>query len=311
MSTLSKNILATVAYYDVFEYPLTLFELWQYLLNQFPEDRGSDARVSLDDVMKALETEVLQKNIENFQGMSFLRGRKKLVRQRLLREKLSLNKMKGVSRVVFWLRFIPFVRMIALTGSLAMKNSTSLGDWDLLIVLRKGHIWTGRFLVTGLLWLFDKKRHDEEVADRVCLNYWITSSSLEIMTKDLFSSHEYFFCVPLFGFATFQKFRASNQWIRRFRPQYRVPMNAHLGCQEDDLITRWVRSSWEIFLSDEWIEYKLSKWQYEKIMCNPKTHLMGSFIEANDAMLIFLPQPQGPRVFDAFKQRLSEMHYEG
>lgn len=302
---LAKSIIATIAYYDVFDYPLTPFEIWKYLLDD------SLQTVGLQDVLDALEIESVKRAIGTSQGMYFVQGRKMLVKRRLRRGKLAIGKLKGVRRLVFWLRYMPFVRMIALTGSLAMKNSEVSGDWDLLIVLRSGHIWTGRAVCTALLHIFGKRRHSEDIADRACLNYWITTQSLEIITKDLFSSNEYFFITPLFGFQEFQKFQDKNQWIRRFRPQYHGAQIAHLLCICDSFVAKMTRDIAEILLSDPFLEQKLKALQKKKIAENPKTHLPGSLIEATDNALIFLPKPQGPKVFEKFKQRLSEIEALG
>lgn len=307
---LSRSVLATITYYDVFNYPLTAFEIWKYLLVETSHYDPSNERTSiaLEDIVHVLETESIRKNVRSSQGFYFLEGRRSIVDTRLHRGKLAIEKMRGVRRLVFFLRFIPFVRMVALTGSLAMKNSSSKGDWDLLIVLRAGHIWTGRALLTTLLHLFRIRRHGEDIADRACLNFWITTKSLNILMKDVFSSNEYFFITPLFGFQEFKRFQSENMWIRRFRPNYEPTVLSPLPCMRDSWLARITRDIGEIFLSDRFIELKLSVWQKKKINDNPKTHQPGSLIEATDEALIFLPKPQGPLVFEKFKRRMSELN---
>ena len=76
---LRKNILATVAYYDVMDYPLTGFEAWKYL-TRIQSDLGGDKRkYSLAEVLAELQGEGLQRVIEVQQGFYFLRGRQSLV----------------------------------------------------------------------------------------------------------------------------------------------------------------------------------------------------------------------------------------
>jgi predicted nucleotidyltransferase len=307
MNTLPKNILATVAYYDVFDYPLTGFEIWKYLVNTSTQDKEAMRAVSLCETLKALEGDSLRRHVETNQGFYFLKGRKKIVVQRLWSGKIAISKLKRVRRLASWLRLVPYVRMVALTGSLAMKNSDPDSDWDFLVVLRSGHIWTGRTLVTGFLHLIGKRRYADKVKDRACLNYWITSDSLEIITKDLFSSHEYFFLVPLFGAKELQRFRIKNGWIERFRPNYTSLELPHRLLMPDTLPFRIIRNIGEILLSDQFVERKLAAWQKRKIEANPKTRLPGSLIEATEKALIFLPKPQGPRVFESFKKRMSEI----
>lgn len=308
MTTLSKNIIATIAYYDIFDYPMTSFEIWKYLVRDtvFSSDDEVE-RVSLGDVVRELESDTVRRAIGNDSGLYFLHGKQTLVKRRLERGKTAIGKLKGVARLAKLLRFFPFVRMVALTGSLAMKNSKASGDWDLFVVMRSGHIWTGRAFFTSVLHMLGIRRHGKKVRDRACLNYWVTTDSREIVTKDLFSSNEYFFIVPLFNFVEFQKFQESNQWIDRFRVQYRVNQLPHLLCVEDFWLSRLVRDIFEIILSDPWLETKLATLQKKKIEANPKTKLFGSFIEATDKALIFLPKPQGPIVFEKFKKRMGEL----
>jgi predicted nucleotidyltransferase len=249
----------------------------------------------------------VRRHLEHSKGFYFLQGRKKLVEKRLLSGKAAISKFKRVKRLAYWLRFVPYVRMVALTGSLAMKNGDAESDWDMLVVLRPGHIWTGRTLVTGFLHLIGKRRHGGKVRDRACLNYWITSESLEIVTKDLFSSNEYFFIVPLFGADEFGRFQLKNRWIRRFRCNYEPAGLSHVLQTEDSLPATIVRNVGEILLSDCFLEGRLASWQKKKIQANPKTHLPGSLIEATDKALIFLPKPQGPKVFEAFKEKMGEL----
>lgn len=309
MNTLTRNIVATIAYYDVLDYPLTAFEIWKYLLRIDTDnwDVCDASTASLEDVMNALETDAVRKHIMSERGFYVLRGRRKLIAKRLASGKSMIPKFKRIHRLTWWLRFVPYVRMVALTGSLAMKNGDAESDWDMLIVLRPGHIWMGRTLVTGFLHLTGKRRYGSHIKDRACLNYWITSDSLEIITKDLFSSNEYFFLVPLFGAESFGAFRLKNLWIRKFRPNYVPNELLPLLFVPDSFMARFIRNAGEILLSDPFLERQLSTWQKKKIQANPKTSLPGSLIEATDKALIFLPKPQGPRVFEAFKKRMSEL----
>ena len=43
----------------------------------------------------------------------------------------------------------------------------------------------------------------------------------------------------------------------------------------------------------------------EKIARNPKTHLSGSIIEANDEALVFLPEPQGKEIYEKCREKLA------
>lgn len=301
---LSKNILATVTYYDVMDYPLTSFEIWKYLINQ-ERDHGSVPSSSLSEITEFLREGKRSSRICEQDGFYFLAGREGLVRKRISMEKISVGKLKRMRRLARWLSCIPYVRMLGATGSLAMKNGSRESDWDIFLVLRKGKIWTGRTIVTLFLHLIRKRRHGKKVQDRACLNYFITDDNLEIGTKDLFSAHEYRYFIPLFNLPLFRKFQLANRWIREYQPNFDLlTLPSRWTLREQGVSKKWrwlLETFFNLFDLEQW----LSGWQKEKIRRNPKTALEGSLIEANDRALIFLPNPRGPRVFQKFKERLS------
>lgn len=307
--SLGKNILATIIYYDCLNYPLTVFEVWKYMLSvsnsQMSEENIS--RYSLNDVIEELSENVLRKHVDEYRGYYFLRGRKNLVEKRISNNKLASIKMKRLRRVVWFLRFVPYVKMIGVTGRLAMKNTESASDWDLLVVLKNGKIWTGRTLVTLVVHLLGKRRYENKIRDRVCLNYFITDESLEISTKDMFSANEYFFMLPLFDLNTLQKFQLKNKWIRELKPSYGPTEEGNSNMLKDGLFSKIIRKSGEIILDWKIIENWLKKWQKERIMKNPKTNQEGGLIQASDEALVFLPDPQGPKIFDEFKKKINSL----
>lgn len=307
---LKKNILATVAYYDGLDYPLTSFEIWKYLLrvaNDRQQEEGAERDFSMFDVIRELDSDSMKRHIEECKGFYLLKGRTALAEKRITNNKISARKIKRLRRVVWFLRFIPYVRMIGVTGRLAMKNATEGSDWDLLVVLKAGKIWTGRTLVTLATHLMGKRRYRGRIKDRVCLNYFITDESLEIATKDIFSSHEYFFMFPLFGKGTHERFQAKNKWIKKFRPIYSLTEIDNLKLMDSNKFSEAIKKIGELVLDSRALEDWLGKWQRAKIMKNPKTKKAGSLIQASRESLVFLPEPQGPKVFERFRKKIESL----
>lgn len=306
MLPLHRMILETVAYADVFDYPLTEFEVWKFLLSSDGEGEKMKS-VSFREIREALEGNFVRRRLGRSRGFVFLRGRENLISLRMKRQKIADRNIKGVRRIASILRFFPFVRMVGLTGSLAMKNADRGSDWDFFIVLRSGYIWTGRAAVTALLHLLRLRRHGDKVARRACLNFWVTTHSLEIRLKDIFSSQEYFLLIPLFGERVFAKFQRSNGWMRRFRPNFSVSRIPHESLLFDTVLARWFRSASEVLLAGLRVERLLGVLQRRKIASNPKTQSSEGIIEATDDRLIFLPHPRGPRVFERFRRCISDI----
>lgn len=301
---LGKNILATITYYDVLDMPLSAFEIWKHLITQ-GNSQSAREQITLGDVFKLLASGTLASKIEEKNGFYFLRGRGDLVARRIRVEKISVAKLKRMRRLARALAYVPYVRMLGATGSLAMKNGERESDWDMFVVLRSGKIWTGRTVLTGFLHLIGKRRHKNKIQDRVCLNYFVTEDNLEIGTKDLFSANEYSFFIPLLNFPLFQIFELKNRWIREHCPNFMPAILPSLWTIQTSKTARYVQKTLENIFDFLNLEQWLSVWQKAKIIRNPKTHIQGSLIEANDRALIFLPYPRGPRVFEKFKERLS------
>jgi predicted nucleotidyltransferase len=305
---LSKNILATLVYYDVLDYPLTAFEIWKYLFRSNREEENSKReKGNALDVLNCLEQDNLKKFIEEYRGFYFLKGRKKLAERRIENNKISEEKLKIIQKVVCFLRFVPFVRMIAVTGRVAMKNARKESDLDLLIVLKYGHIFTGRLLVTLLVHILGKRRYGNKIKNRICLNYFITTESLEISNQDLFSSSEYFFMRPIFGFKVFRKFQIKNSWIGNYHPNFSIPELADNCLIKDNYFSKKIRKTGELIFGNEFVENILKRWQLKRINKDPRTYQAGSMVKADEKELIFLPEPKGPDIFEKFQKKLEEL----
>ncbi len=303
VANLHKNIVATVTYYDVLDFPLTPYELWRQLIS-YQETSGTD-RAKFKDVFLALATPELQKKLEQKNGFVFLPGRESLVRERIQREKLSARKLEKMKSLVGVVVMLPFVRMIAATGSLAFKHGKKGSDWDMFIVMQAGKIWMGRFILTSFLHLIGKRRYGKKVQDRACLNYYITDDQLEIMNKDLYGAHEYQTMRLLYGTKTFARFEIANRWISRFKPQYGVTFLQDRFTLKESFWKKNIQAFLEAFVRGIPATSLCVAWQKKKIAKNPNTQLLGSYIEASDQALVFLPHPRGPKVFTEFKKRLS------
>ncbi len=300
---LRKAVLATVAYYDALEYPLTEFEIWKHLIAD-----NSDAVLDAPDmgrVAAAVDGLVERGAVQRTGGLIFLPGRETLVPERIRSEKYSVGKIKRAARLAQRIAWVPFVRMVALTGSLSMKHGDEESDWDLFVVLSRGAIWRGRTWLSLVLQIMGKRRHGRHIENRACLNYFVTDGSLEVAMQDYFSASEYRFMYTLLGRDTERRFELANRWIARIKPNYQLTEIPNVWLRDPSPVSVRVQSWLERIFSWRGLEGQLSRWQKKKIERNPKSRIPGAFIVANDEALIFLPHPKGPVVFDRYKERLS------
>lgn len=306
---LAKNIIATITYYDVLDYPLTSFEIWKHLIRS-SADHSVDVW-TLKEIIECLQTDNIERYAGEKNGMYFLHGREHLVSVRRTRENISLRKVHRLRRIVSLLRIAPFVRMMCVTGRLSYHNCETTSDLDLLIVYEGGHIWTGRFFLTILTHILGVRRYGDKTNDRACLNYHITTQVLTVPTKDLFAAHEYSFIYPLFDAQDFfAEFVKCNQWITSYKPHYATQDKRHRATLFDTVITRYMRSVGEWILADRAMERRLEKIQKKKIQENPKTRTDGALILYSDQHLVFLPKPHGPVVFEKYKERYDALEID-
>ncbi len=190
-----------VLYHNLFDYPLSFAELikWQ---------EGK----SITGI-----TGITSKN-----GFYFLEGRESLIYQRLLRKRISTKKLEIALNATRLLKIIPTIKMIAVTGSLAMGNSTDESDIDLMIITSKNTLWITRLCVYCMLYAIRYKLRRPRVKnerDALCLNMWLDESDLVFRSRNLYTAHEIAQIVPLVNKnKTYEKFLWKNKWILNWWP---------------------------------------------------------------------------------------------
>lgn len=194
-------VLYTLAYSDVFDYPLEANQVWRYLVG---------LRASPDDVQRTLDSTPC---VETDGTYYYLVGRQVTTEIRRARVEVARAMWPRVRRYSTRIARLPFVRMVALTGALAMVNAPARDDFDFLIVTEPGYLWLTRALVIALV-----VRPSMLKGDEVCPNYLITTDSLDFDSRDLFTAHELAQMVPLAGEGLYAKLRERNAWVYDFLP---------------------------------------------------------------------------------------------
>lgn len=304
---LRKNILSTVCYFDAIEKSLTALEIWRFCLDTqylFGENshRLEPGNVSYSEILRVLDDLVRENFLVFSEGFYIISSKKEEHEIRKKNKKISDEKLWKLHSWASFLRYIPFIRSIIVTGGLSSGNATKNSDWDVLIVVRRGHIWTARFLMVFVTQLLGKRRYAHYIKDRICLNHFISDGALSLQLRDLFSAKEYILSLPLCNERLFERFLRENLWIRSFFPLWEIPRAKNMICLEKNSLGKILQRFLEAIPFWGILEKKLRVWQKQKILKNPKTNELGSYIVANDDALIFLPDPHGPRIFEKFKE---------
>jgi hypothetical protein len=129
------------------------------------------------------------------------------------REKISDRAILEVQGHLHTLASIPFVRMIAFSGSTAHRNMTTTEDVDLFIVAEDGKLWA-MFLI-AMVWAKAKG-----LRKRLCMNYVISDAALPLFEHDLFTAQQAASLKPVFGKSVYDRFIAANPFISRCFPNF-------------------------------------------------------------------------------------------
>lgn len=169
---LHRSLLATLAYFDQFDYPLTLLELRRLRLAA----EGLPTNVALSDVLAA----VSRGGITTQDGLYFLEGRSATVARRKRGYRLAEPKYRKAMRAIRWMRLLPTVRMVAVCNSLALSAAEKESDIDLFMVVRPGFLWITRLLTVGLLALTGQRPDGDDHADTICLSFFVSERALDL-----------------------------------------------------------------------------------------------------------------------------------
>lgn len=221
MNDLQKAILKTLAYADVFDYPLTLGEIQLFLIT------SSEKTSFLKEIKNEINKPELHSLIDSQKNYFFLKNHEEIISLRQKRSFYSSQKLDLVKKTVGWLKLIPFIKMVGITGNLAMKNADENDDIDLLIITGRKRLWLTRLLTIFLIELVSKRRHpgDKEVKDKICLNMFLDEEHLTLPKNEqsLFTAHEVCQLKILWQRKNiYQKFLKENQWCKKFLPNWKA-----------------------------------------------------------------------------------------
>ena len=216
MKNFERSVLKTLAYADIFNYPLKKDEVWRFLISQTSQSEPKVLRVL------SVCPKISQKG-----DFYFLKGREKNVSLRKKREKWSQKKIEIAHRVARWFKVIPWIKMVGISGALAMNNAHKNDDIDFLIITQKNRLWLTRLLVVLATEALGKRRrpNDKQFKDKVCLNMFLAEDKLTIPQKerDLFSAHEVIQLKPIWEKDdSYQKLIKRNQWVKKYLANWKI-----------------------------------------------------------------------------------------
>ena len=204
MSEIKRNILTTLAYFDLFNYPLTMDEVYMFLPVKY--DYG--------EFGYALRSLVIDRLLYKFEKYYTLKNEPFLIERREKGNAKAAEMIAIAGKVGDLLIRFPYVRGIAISGSLSKNFADDDSDIDLFIITAKNRLWIARTIMhcfKKLTFLFKKEHY-------FCMNYYIDEQDLLIHEKNIYTATEVATLMPLHGETVFEQFYITNGWTREYLP---------------------------------------------------------------------------------------------
>lgn len=188
---LEQAILKTIAWFSVFAYPLTVFEMWKWLYAP-----GDACRLA--DVYRVLaSSERIREAVQTQDGFYCLAHQdvNALLRTRHERHLDAVKKYKKLRRAAAYFSLFPSVRAVAVGNTLSWWHTRPDSDIDLFIVTRPQTIWVTRlFLVLPFLLLGQRPEQGDRPRseDTYCFSFFTTTEALNLHSLRLRGGDPYF-----------------------------------------------------------------------------------------------------------------------
>ncbi len=207
----NKEISKLLSFYQALGRPITSLEIWRLLPASV---RGQMSLSTIINIFNEQEAFVIASPALRGEAISRIYSERK--KQDLLADK-KWKKLLKYSRLF---SFIPFVDFVFGAGSLALGNVHSDSDFDVLIGVKYGRIFTARFFSIVIFSFFNIRRkkidHKENAKDKICLNHFVTEKSYCLKSPyNHYWQNLYKNLVPVYGSEKkiSEFYKANNSWL--------------------------------------------------------------------------------------------------
>jgi hypothetical protein len=208
---LKDGCLLALQYFGIFRYPLKIEEI---LVFNPVKATMKETRSALDQLMA--EGTIYQR------GPFFLPVKdEEWVPERIIANENACYLLEKSGKYVSIIASFPFVRGIAISGSLSKFCASTQPDIDYFIITEADKLWITR----TLLHLFKKLTFVTGHQHYFCMNYFVDTNALTITHPNLYSAIEAATLLPVYHATVIDQFYNENDWIDQYLPNHPGPVN--------------------------------------------------------------------------------------
>jgi len=236
-----KAILATLAFFSLYDLPLNLHTIQQLLYK---------TRASFDEVRSEVEKLTQSGKIIAHDGLYAL---KTWNDSAYLSNKTEISKRWRKVGKYFWLlSVIPFIDQLSIINSLAFGNAHQESDIDFFVVTKPNRLYFVRSLIIVLFRMLGVYKTREFVNERFCFGFYVTSKNpslagVLIEGEDPLFAFWFASFAPLLDRKAYRSLVEANNWIYEYFPNFDY-VTRLTYIQEPGIILRSIKFLLEILL---------------------------------------------------------------
>jgi predicted nucleotidyltransferase len=237
------SILKPLVYYNIFNYPLTKEEIISFF----------DAEYSVDEIKEAFRYLEAHKLIYFLDGFYSLYSNHFIVQRRKMGNEKAIKQLRIADKVGGFLSRFPFVKGVAVSGSLSKLYADENSDIDFFIITATDRLWLAR----TFLHLFKKLTFLVGKQHWFCMNYFVDEAGLEIKEKNIYTAMEVVTAMPMRDKDVFSHFIVANGWVKEYFYKKTTDIS-----EAKKIRSGIVKAFWEMFFNNrfgDWVNTILMK----------------------------------------------------
>lgn len=223
-------------------------------------------------------------------------------------EDFSEEKMRHARATLSFLSAVPFVRSLAVTGSVSFGNAKKESDLDILLLAKKNRLWTARLFSLAVMELAQRRRDAQGKERKICLNYLLAEDAVPI-AQNIASANLFKHAIPIFGTSVFLDFIKRNKWIGEllYHPEPNAPHRKEK--KGGAFFLSFIQACTEFLLPGiigSFVEKQARAWQEKRL--NKKKVGQGNsphFFFSESVIALHYPDSKNEKVMTEYKNTLA------
>jgi hypothetical protein len=193
-------VLKVLAYYDVFDYPLTLDEIFKFSQGFSKDQVTNELKILIEDSIVYKMAEFYSLKNDNKLAINREQGNKRT----------QIFTRKAIKRAKLISKF-PYVRAVLISGSFSKGYMPIDGDIDYFVITKHNRMWLARTLLIlyKKVFLFNSRKF-------FCVNYFLGEKDLKIDQNNVFTATEIFTLKPIINKELYKVLIEENKWVGEY-----------------------------------------------------------------------------------------------